>query len=372
VGQGFNNSSGERLPLFRVKMNGYNYEELERQANLLAAKLLKHERIQKVNINDRFDWGDRILLQPSFALEPATLALQGLVTNDVVNQLRYEATQEDVSLYLPVNGKWTPVVAKEKDAKGVNLYRIVSQPYYYKDRYFDLSNAKHLMNRTTAPPIRREDRQFVRIVGFEYYGSNHFGQQFLDNVLKEMKSEMPVGYSAEHLTDRWNWDKSKRQYSLLLLLFIGIYITCLIHFENLKQPLVVISVIPISFIGLFLTFGWFGFFFDQGGFAAFILLGGLSVNASIFILMEFNSRREKGIVKAAYKKSTAVLLTILSTCIGLVPFLIGGEDEVFWFALAAGTIGGLLFSLIGTFVIVPMLFFNKKTCISIQPSALSH
>jgi hypothetical protein len=72
----------------------------------------------------------------------------------------------------------------------------------------------------------------------------------------------------------------------------------------LLKPLAVISLIPLSFIGVFLTFYLFGFNFDQGGFASFILLS------------------------------------------GLVPFVWGGQNEVFWFAFATGAMGGLIFSLV--------------------------
>jgi multidrug efflux pump subunit AcrB len=49
-----------------------------------------------------------------------------------------------------------------------------------------------------------------------------------------------------------------------------------------------------------------------------------------------------------------IALTILSTIIGLMPFLIAGKDERFWFSLAAGTIGGLVFSMIGLIFFLPI------------------
>jgi hypothetical protein len=45
----------------------------------------------------------------------------------------------------------------------------------------------------------------------------------------------------------------------------------------------------------------------------------------------------------------------LSTIIGLAPFLIAGRSERFWFPLAAGTIGGLIFSVIGLVLFLPVL-----------------
>jgi multidrug efflux pump subunit AcrB len=59
---------------------------------------------------------------------------------------------------------------------------------------------------------------------------------------------------------------------------------------------------------------------------------------------------------ALRRKVTPILLTVISTAAGLIPFLLGGRNEVFWHVLAAGTIGGLLFSLVVITVISPVFF----------------
>ena len=64
-------------------------------------------------------------------------------------------------------------------------------------------------------------------------------------------------------------------------------------------------------------------------------------------------------LKAYNNKIFPVLLTVFFTIIGFIPFFIGGQNEVFWFALAVGTIGGLIFSMIGILFYLP-LFLNLK------------
>src|SRR5699024_12526684 len=51
------------------------------------------------------------------------------------------------------------------------------------------------------------------------------------------------------------------------------------------------------------------------------------------------------LISATCNRARTILLTIISTCCGLIPFVMGGQDEVFWFDLAVGTMGGLIFSL---------------------------
>lgn len=136
----------------------------------------------------------------------------------------------------------------------------------------------------------------------------------------------------------------------------------------MKQPLAIIFVIPVSYIGVFLTFYWFRLNFDQGGFASFVLLCGITVNASIYILNEYNSIRRRfprlsmlrAYTKAWNAKVIPIFLTVVSTILGFIPFMVGTEREAFWFPLAAGTIGGLIMSVIGIFFFLPVFCLKRK------------
>lgn len=159
-----------------------------------------------------------------------------------------------------------------------------------------------------------------------------------------------------------------KQYLLLFLIIVIIFFTTSILFNSLKQPLSVIFVIPISYIGVFLTFYWFKLNFDQGGFASFVLLCGITVNASIYILNEYNQIRERfprmrpirAYQKAWNAKITPIFLTVISTILGFIPFMIGDEKEAFWFPLAAGTIGGLIMSVIGIYLYLPIFVLKRE------------
>ena len=103
---------------------------------------------------------------------------------------------------------------------------------------------------------------------------------------------------------------------------------------------------------MFLVFGFSGWNFDQGGYASLIMLSGLVVNAGIYILHEY--REMKVYVRAFNHKIIPIFLTVVSTILGLVPFLLDGTNEVFWFAFAVGTMCGLVFSLFALIFIMPV------------------
>ena len=97
-------------------------------------------------------------------------------------------------------------------------------------------------------------------------------------------------------------------------------------------------------------------------------LCGITVNASIYILNEYNQIRQRKPLMSPYKaylkawnaKITPIFLTVVSTILGFIPFMLGPDKEAFWFPLAAGTIGGLAMSILGIFLYLPLFTLKKQ------------
>ena len=67
-------------------------------------------------------------------------------------------------------------------------------------------------------------------------------------------------------------------------------------------------------------------------------------------------------IRAFNHKIVPITLTVISTVLGLIPFLMDGPDEVFWFAFAIGTMSGLLFSLLALVLVLPVwVITGRKT-----------
>ncbi|SHN03546.1 Multidrug efflux pump subunit AcrB [Cyclobacterium lianum] len=365
VGQGFyTGPGGEGIPSFRAELRGYNFTELEKQAEILAEKLLAHRRIQEVNTNERLSYGEQKTEEYVLRLDQQLLAMAGANQYELVNALNDMSRHEQPSLYLEVAAEQYGLVVREEHSERFSRFDLENSSLISgEDRIFKVSGFGSLRKETTTNALHKEDRQYIRLVSFDYMGSAKFGGEYLDEVLEEMKASMPIGYSASRQTYSWNYEQAKRQYGLLLVLVLGIFFICSILFENFKQPLFIIFIIPISFIGLFLIFSVFDFYFDQGGYAAFVMLGGLAVNAAIFIVNDLNNRTRgiynRNVLKAVAGKATPILLTVMSTCFGLIPFVMEGQNEIFWFSLAIGTIGGLLFSMVGVFLALPVFLWKR-------------
>ncbi len=371
VGQGFyTGAGGEGIPSFRVEMRGYNFDELERQTEILAEKLLKHKRIQEVNTNERLSYSEQKTEEYVLRLDQNQIALGQTNQGAIISALEDMSKPSGASSYLALDDVNYGLVIREADSKNFSKFDLEKTGLIGgEDRIYKVADFGTLTKESTTNALHKENRQYIRAASFEYMGSAKFGNEYLDEVLEEMKATMPIGYEAKKQTWSWDFDKAKRQYGLIGLLIVGIFLICSVLFENLKQPLYIIAIIPISFIGLFLIFSVFDFYFDQGGYAAFVMLGGLAVNAGIFIINDLNNRKvgdyHRNVLKSIAGKATPILLTVLSTCFGLVPFLIEGQNEIFWFSLAIGTIGGLAFSMVGVFWVLPVLLWKKEPVVAV-------
>lgn len=71
-------------------------------------------------------------------------------------------------------------------------------------------------------------------------------------------------------------------------------------------------------------------------------------------------RQVRAFVKAWNTKIIPIFLTVVSTILGFIPFMVGTGKEGFWFPLAAGTIGGLVMSIVGIFVFLPIFTLKKR------------
>ncbi len=368
--QGFSNDIRENAGSFRIRMYGYNYDELYAWAEKLKTKLLTHRRIKEVLINSEFSWWKDDYQEFYFNLNKERMAQEDIDAHALFAAVR------------PIFGKNMEIgsVVTEQGTEKIKLssrqsgeYDIWAMQYFpygvENGKHYKLSELAAVEKGQMPQEIAKENQQYRLCLQYEYIGSSEMGNKIQKRDLEEFNKLLPMGYTAESDSNSWAWgEKDNRQYLLLLVVIAIIFFTTGILFNSLKQPLAIIFVIPVSYIGVFLTFYWFRLNFDQGGFASFVLLCGITVNASIYILNEYNSIRRhfprlsalRAYVKAWNAKVVPIFLTVVSTILGFIPFMVGTEKEAFWFPLAAGTIGGLVMSVIGIFFFLPVFVLKRR------------
>lgn len=367
--QGFSNDVRENAGSFRIIMLGYNYDELYEWADRLKAKLLTYRRIKEVLINSEFSWWKDDYQEFYFNLDKARMAQENIQPITLFSTLRPVFGKDMYSGTIVVDKETEKLKLNSRQSEEYDIWNMQYQPLSVNGRSYKLSELATVEKGQMPQKVAKENQQYRLCLQYEYIGASNQGNKIQERELKEFNKLLPMGYTAKADSAYWGWDKKdNKQYLLLLLIIVIIFFTTSILFNSLKQPLAVIFVIPISYIGVFLTFYWFKLNFDQGGFASFVLLCGITVNASIYILNEYNEIRIRkplmpvwrAYLKAWNAKITPIFLTVVSTILGFIPFMLGTDKEAFWFPLAAGTIGGLAMSILGIFFYLPIFTLKKS------------
>lgn len=366
--QGFSNDVRESAGSFQVKLYGYNYDELTYWAERLKEKLLEHRRIKEVVINSEFSWWKDDYSEYYLKLDMERMAKENLTAMQLFTLLR-PVFGKDISCgHILYENQTEQLKLTSRQSHEYDVWSLMNQPFIMNGKFYKLSDLATVEKGQSPKKIVKEKQQYRLCLQYEYIGSNEQGRKILKKDLEEFNQILPMGYTAEDENRHWSWGEDDNgQYVLLLVVIAIIFFLASILFDSLKQPLAIIFVIPISYIGVFLTFYLFELNFDQGGFASFVLLCGITVNASIYILNEYNAIRRRypklnsrrAYVKAWNAKVIAIFLTVISTILGFIPFMVGESKEGFWFPLAAGTIGGLVMSIIGIFFYLPIFSLRK-------------
>lgn len=361
--QSFNNSTTEYAGHFRVKMYGYNYDELAYWGDSLKRKMLGHRRIKEVTVNSDFSFYKDDYSEFFLDLDKHRLAKENITGIQLFSALRPIFGRNISCANIVYDGQPETLKLTSRQNDEYDVWSLANIPFIINGSSYKLADFATIEKGQSPQRVAKENQQYRLCLQYEYIGAGSQGRRLLKRDLEEFNAILPMGYIAEDAEEVWTWgNEDNGQYALLLIIIAVIFFTTSILFNSLKQPLAIIFVIPVSYIGVFLTFYLFGLNFDQGGFASFVLLCGITVNASIYILNEYNAIRKRfpkllptnAFVKAWNAKIIPIFLTVVSTILGFIPFMVGTGKEAFWFPLAAGTIGGLTMSVIGIFIFLPI------------------
>lgn len=184
----------------------------------------------------------------------------------------------------------------------------------------------------------------------------------IETVLSEYP--MPEGYNYDISGQNEDMMESFQDLFLALLLAIVlVYMVIASQFESLIHPFTIMFSVPLAVSG-----GMFGLFItgrslSVPGFIGVIMLAGIVVNNAIVLVDYINTRRATGenrkeaIINAGPIRLRPILMTTLTTVLGLVPLALGiGEGAETQAPMATVVIGGLLLSTLLTLVFIPVLY----------------
>ena len=153
---------------------------------------------------------------------------------------------------------------------------------------------------------------------------------------------------------------------LLLMLLLGIvlvYLVMVAQFQSLRSPLIVMFTIPLAFTGGFLALLLAGIEVSVVSLVGFVMLVGVIVNNGIVLVDYINQLRLEGmgrreaIIEAGVTRLRPILMTSLTTILGLVVMAFGKDvGTALMQPVALVCIGGLLYATLMTLLVVPCMY----------------
>ncbi len=358
-----------------IQLYGYNYDLLYRYAEDLIDTLKLHRRVNGQAGFSAGGYGSYVNSEFFMDIDRERIVRSGTNLNRYFSYLGEQLYNSSSGRVYDGRG-YTPVRVISADRDYYDLWHIRNDMVLIDSVNTRLSDIGSIEKRRTGLNIQRNNQEYVIAVGYEFIGSYDLLNRMEQEQIKRLNETLPMGFRAGGGGGYGWWSEQKQRTVLIFVVVLVIFMICASMFESFRNALVIVLLIPVSFMGLFLAYPIFGVSFGQGGFAAMIMLCGITVNAGIYLTSEYRTIAEasgrtglKTYIKAYNRKIIPTMLTILSTVLGLIPFLFDGRQSQFWFSFAVGVMSGMLFSVIAIVMVMPVFFPMVKGAGAAPPSA---
>jgi HAE1 family hydrophobic/amphiphilic exporter-1 len=254
------------------------------------------------------------------------------------------------------------VRSREEDRASVaDIGQLIINPE--SARPVSLEAVANIVVGTGPGEIRRVEQERVALVTANLkYGGLAEAAGELNRVINETR--MPENMAARVSGQNEEMELSFRslRFALLLAVFL-VYLVMASQFESFLHPFVIIFSIPLALTGAVFALWLTGSRISVVVFIGTILLAGIVVNNAIVLIDRINRMRAKGtekitaIIEAGRSRLRPILMTMLTTCLGLLPLAIGiGEGAEVRAPMAITVIGGLAVSTLLTLIVIPVVY----------------
>ncbi len=184
-------------------------------------------------------------------------------------------------------------------------------------------------------------------------------KQIVEKILN--KTELPHGYYIEYggeIEDSGQANKALFQY--MPHCFMAIILLMVWQFNSIAKMSVIILTIPLVVIGAALSLHITGAYLDFNGKLGLLSLAGIIVNNGIVLIDQIdrllleNEDKRHAVIDACAARLRPILMTTLTTFLGLMPLIFFGG--ILWFSMATIIAGGICVGTIFTLGFVPALY----------------
>ena len=344
-----------------VKVKGSQFTTLSVIADRLKDTLHQIDGVE--DIRDDFRIGKSEL---RIYLKPEKAALYGMSTFQVAQTVRtaiegakattYREADESIDVIVKYNENRLQTIDELNDLLIASPMGVI----------FPLKDVANVVEEKGYSDVRRFDgeRAITVLASVDRAKTTPFKvNQELITAFANVESLYP-GYRLDF---RGLFDEIRESFSELWKLFIvGILVIYMIlgaQFKSFSQPIIILFAVPFGMIGAMVGLLFSNATLSMVAMFGIVALAGIVVNDSIVLIDFINKYRERGynrwyaILKGGSVRLRPIILTSVTTIIGLIPMAIGlGGKSPIWMPMANTIIFGLAFATVMTLFVMPALY----------------
>ncbi|MCW9709190.1 efflux RND transporter permease subunit [Fodinibius salsisoli] len=341
-----------------VEISGYNLDDLKKVSGRIRDKIASNDRY--TDVKSTMEQGNPEI-QITFD-RPKAAAL-GLQVHEVANLIVSKVRGDVATRYSWRDQKIDVLVrAQKEDRSSVSdIQNLTVNPNSHSP--IPLASIANIRVATGPSEIRRVAQQRVAIISANLnYGDLATAAEEIRSIIAE--TTIPTQLQAR--VSGQNEEMADSFQSLIFALSLAVFLVYLVmasQFESLLHPFIILFTIPLALVGAILGLWITGSTISVVVFIGLILLAGIVVNNAIVLIDLINQIRARGtskikaILEGGKSRLRPILMTTLTTTLGLLPLALGfGDGAELRAPMAITVIAGLVVSTLLTLVVIPTMY----------------
>lgn len=342
-----------------IEIYGYDFDVSDKFAANLSKELRKIKGCSEVNISRNeytpeihIDFDRQKLAENGLNITTAATFVRNRFTGSLASFYREEGEEYSIRV------RYAPEFRQSVEAvENILIYNNQGIGIRVKD----LAN---VVEQLTPPSIERKDRERMIKVS-AIVGKGAVLSQVVEETQKTLDNmDIPSGMTYKIGGE---WEEQQESFgdifTLMALIVVLVYIVMASQFESFTYPFVIMFSIPFAMTGVFLGLAITSTPLDLMGLIGAMMLIGIVVKNGIVLIDYTILCRERGmsvkeaVVAAGRSRLRPILMTTLTTVLGMIPLAIGkGEGAEMWNSLGMTVAWGLSVSTLVTLVLIPIIY----------------
>ena len=347
-----------------VEVYGYDFETTDRVAKEIQEKMLASGKCAQVLLSR-----DEYTPEYQVDFDREKLAINGLNTTTAASYFSAAMNGSMMSYYredgdeYEIRVRYAPEFRTSiEDIENIMVYNNQGKGVRIKE-------LGQVVETLTPPSIQRKNRERLVTVsavvgtGVALSDVSAAAQEAIDATDIPSELAIKIAGTAEDQKDAFG-----DLIMLLIMIIILVYIVMASQFESFMSPFVIMFSIPFAFVGVILGLIITGTPLGVMGMIGILILMGIVVKNGIVLIDYTILMRERGYsvaeasVIAAKSRLRPILMTTLTTVLGMIPMAIGqGEGSEMWRSLGMVVAWGLSISTLVTLVIIPTVYASMAS-----------